>query len=193
MDFLYFLVTDSKIWKDDTLGFHKNFFADGGGFTLGWVGALVLGLIFCLVFYFGCCNSKKSSKSANIGVWAIFMIIAAAASYFYGDYVVIGQPRVKEGKAQTESIFRKYSFYKANKDYVIIKTDKRINPSATPESNKRYREAEKTIAGNLDKGKDVRFDFDITTAVLGAVFFFIFSILFKRFTINGRSVPFLKP
>ena len=49
------------------------------------------------------------------------------------------------------------------------------------------------IKNDLDKGGDVRFDFDITTAVLAVIFFFITSVIVKRFTINGKTIPFEKP
>jgi hypothetical protein len=183
MDFFYFLVTGSKAWEPH---YHQNFFITQGGFLLGVIGALIIGAVFALAFYFGCCNSKKSSKSANLSVWALFLLLGAVVSYFYADLVVIGDTATTD----KNSVFRTHSFYEANNQYYLQKTNQSGVSKTLMEdlTNKRNE-----IKSNLDKGGDVRFDYDITTAVLAILFFFIVSVIVKRFTINGKTIPFLKP
>lgn len=182
MDFIYFLVKGSAAW--DSI-YHANFF-DGGGFIHGLISAAIIGAVCALVFYFGCCNSDKSSKMATIGVWTSVLIIGAVLTFFYADMVIIG----KSGVNSDKSIMRTYSFYKANEDYYIARTRQpNISPSEITDLAKKKAE----IKNNLDKGGDVRLNFDFTTAVLSMVFFFLTSIGVKRFTINGKAIPLKKP
>ncbi len=184
MEIFYFFVRQSKAW-DGLVGYHENFFIHQGGFMMGFLGALIFGIIVACVFYFGCCNSKKTSKYATISAWAISLAIAAVIGYFYADLVIIGKP-----KAEEASLFRRYSFYQANKDYCIEKT-KGSEVSETSKTD--FRETRDKIDEDLSHYRDVRFSFDMTTAVLAILFFFLTSLFVKRFTINGRSIPFLKP
>lgn len=188
MEFFYFLVTGSNAWENR---FHENFFNIQAGFLWGFIGALVIGVICACAFYFGCCNSKKSNKSANLGVWAITMLICAGVAYFYADFVIIGDSKTSDDS----SIFHKYSFYRANDIYLVNE----INPATSSLDNitetdiKDLKAIHNKIKTNLDKGGDVRFDYDITTALLAAIFFFITSLIVKRFTIAGKTIPFQKP
>ena len=181
MDIFYFLVTSSKSW---TTNFHQNFFIEGGGFTNGFLGALALGVVLACIFYFFLCNSEKTSKQANIGVWSIFLVIAGIAGYLYADMFIIGKSNAENG-----SVFKEYSFYQANQDYYVEKASHNPNKATLEQLNRDMN----NIKSELDKGGDVRFDFSITTAVLCILFFFITSMIVKRFTINGKSIPMLKP
>ncbi len=183
MDFFYFFVTGSDAWE---LHYHENFFNVQGGFLWGFIGALIIGVIVACAFYFGCCNSSKTGKSANIGVWAVSLCLCAVISYFYADFVVIGDSKTTDNN----SVFRAYSFYKANDDYFIKVTSQ---PGVTQTLIDNLTQKRNEIKYNLDKGGDVRFDFDITTAVLAVISFFIASVVFKRLTINGKTIPFERP
>ena len=183
MDFFYFLVTSSGSWNSH---YHANFFNVQGGFLWGFVGALILGALAACAFYFGCCNSSKTSKSANIGTWAISLCLCAVVSYFYADSVIIGDSNTTDNT----SVFRAYAFYKANDDYFIKEISQ---PGVSQTYIDDLAQKKNEIKYNLDKGGDVRFDFDITTAFLAAIFFFITSIVVKRFTIGGKTIPFEKP
>ncbi len=184
MDFFYFLVTGSNSWEPH---YHENFFITQGGFIWGIVGALVIGLLCAVAFYFGCCNSTRSSKYATVGMWSVVLLISGLIGYFYADFVVIGD---SSASADNSSIFYQHSFYKANDDYFISETSK-AGVSDTEISDLTDKKNE--IKDNLDKGGDVRFDFDITTALLTVLFYFLTSIIIKRFTYTGKSIPFMKP
>lgn len=181
MESLYFLVTGSPSWD---IEFHNNFFITKDAFLWGFVLAAVLGLVFCLAFYFGCCNSKKSAKSANIGVWAVFMLITGLCTYFVSDMVIIG------GSQQPGSVFYEYSFYKSNEDHYLKLSQ---NPNASDSLLQEWAITKQNIRQDLNKGGDVRFDYDITNTVYALLFFFLWSLLFKRFTHNGKSIPLQNP
>ena len=81
------------------------------------------------------------------------------------------------------------SFYEKNEKYYIEETRKNLSHSTEQSLNN----TKNRIQEDLDKGNDVRFDFDLNTALLAIGFFFLTSILVKRFTINGKNIPFMKP
>lgn len=179
MDFFYFLVTSSKAWDPR---YHQNFFNTEGAFGTGFFYALVLGLMFALIFYFGCCNNSKSSSSATLPVWLGFLLVSAVVAYFAADWMIIG----KSGEKDRESIFYKSSFYQANEEYFIKQS--RQNSTNT-QLIKELTTKKNEIKSALDKGGDVRFDFCLTTAALCMIFFYFTSLLVKSFTINGKTVP----
>lgn len=183
MDFIYFAVTGSKAWEPL---YHENFFVTQGGFVWGLIGALIIGALFACIFYFGCCNSKKSVKSATLSVWAVMLVISGVVTYLYADMVIIGDSK----STDNTSVFRAYSFYKANDDYFIKETSQ-PNVSQTVIASLTQKKNE--IYDNLNKGGDVRFDFDLTTAILGMIFYFLTSMIVKRFTLAGKSIPLKKP
>lgn len=178
MDFFYFLVTGSNHWEPH---YHQNFFVTQGAFTIGVVYALILGIVFALAFYFGCCNSKVSMKSASFPIWVTFMLLAGVASYLVADMHVIGLANEKNQK----SLFYNASFYKANEEYYIEKTRNIQNEQLVKDLMRKKTE----IKSKLDKGGDVRFEYSLTTALLSCIFFYVFSILVKQRTINGKSIP----
>ena len=104
--------------------------------------------------------------------------------YLFADNVVIGSSSTTD----KSSLFRKYSFYEANDTYYLNETK-----GASPTKTKDLASLNATIKANLDKGGDVRKPYNVTTAVLTAIFFFITSMMVKRYTINGKGIPFKKP
>lgn len=177
MDFFYFLVKDEKSGWDSV--FHADYF-DNVGFLYGILGALAIGVVCSLVFYFGLCNNKNNVKSATKTNWIIFLLVAGVAAYFYADFVLIGDPQTTTPGTT--------SFCENNNRMLIQLTQGQPQPVVQQFTNK-YSE----IRDNLQKGNDVAFAFDITTAVLAAIFYFLFSLIIKRFTIAGKAIPMLKP
>lgn len=182
MDFFYLPVTQSKAWSD-SFKFHENFFIDQGGFLWGLIGALIIGAVLACVFYFGCCNSKTSAKSATIGVWTLFLVLSGVGGYFYADVVFIGD-------SNKQSMFYEYSFYKANDKYF---NDKAQEFRKSQSEIDRLTQTRAKIVSDLDKNGDVRVEYNATTAAWALVFFFLTSVGVKRFTRIGKHIPFLKP
>lgn len=176
MDFFYFLVTSDNSWEPL---FHPNYF-NAAGFTYGVIGALVIGVVLALVFYFGCCNNRNSVKYATKGVWAVFLLIAGVAAYFYADIALIGDPNTT-----TPGTF---SFSEANNEYLIAQTK-----GAPVEKVTQLTQIHNKIKSDLQKGGDVRFPFALTTAILAILFYFIMSMVVKRFTYAGKAIPLMNP
>ena len=178
MDFIYSLVTNSNYWESR---YHKNFFIDNGAFTSGFLWALAIGVIIAIAFYFSCCNSKKTSKSATSTVWACFMVLAAVLTYVASDFYIIGTKDSSNGTKDSTS-----GFYQANEDYFIkISRENSDNEQLLKELSLKKDEIRK----NLNDGGDARFDFSITNVLLCCLFFYLASIVIKNFTISGKTIP----
>lgn len=182
MEKLFFLVTGSDAWTDT---FHKNYFVENGDCLLGKIGAftdlfvisVLIGIVVSVAYYFLFCNSTKSNKGASIGNWCIAMVVAALLAFAYSDQITIGH---RNSDNQT-------GFYQANEDYFT-------NSVFTADQDRDNTYSHKqTIAEDLDNYKDVRLPLDGTAAVYSVVFFCITSMVVKRFTINGKTIPFARP
>lgn len=177
MDFFYFLVKDENSGWDPI--FHADYF-DKVGFLYGFLGALAIGAIIALVFYFGLCNNRDNVKGATKTNWLIFLLIAGVAAYFYADFVLIGNPDTTTPGT--------VSFCENNNRLLIELNQGKPQPVVTQNT-----QAYVKIKDDLQKGHDVAFAFDITTAFLACIFYFLVSLIVKRFTIAGKAIPFLQP
>lgn len=181
MDKLFFFVTSTKAYKD-AYGFHKNFFVDEDAFFIGLLLAFIIGVVAALIFYYGCCNSEKTRKNANLGTWVISLIVAGVATFLIADFIIIGAPKVKGNN----SLFKSYSFYMANEKYYKVKVKEAPDPKAV----KPILDEKNEIAKNLDSQKDVRIPYSAGCAVYSLIFFFICSIVVKGTTRHGAVIPF---
>ena len=185
MDKLFFFVTSSEAWKSDTSHFHDNFFVTNGGFTSGLIAALVVAIACAMAFYFGCANNKRSVKYASTGVWAGFMAGAFGITFLIASLVFIG----KSSSTSPSSPLYKFSFYKANTEYLIKQTSNNPNQQLVQKLNT----DKQTIQSNLDKNKDVRMPYSFSCAVYALLFFYLISLCIKGFTISGIAIPHLWP
>lgn len=180
MDKIFFFVTSANAYKD-AYQFHKNFFVDEGAFTIGLVLALIVGVVAALVFYFGCCNSKKTIKNANSGTWVVFLIVAGLVTSLIANFMIIGAPKVKD----STSLFRSNSFYVANEKYY----KERVNKISDSEAVKPILEVKNKIERDLNDGKDVRMSYSVGCGVYSLIFFLIVSFVVKGFTLHGAVIP----
>lgn len=100
MDILYFLVS-----KTNWTNYHENFFNTEGGFAAGVIAAFIIGALIAIAFYFGCCNSSKSAKQANIAVWALALLLSGVVGYFYADWQIIGESSTHQSMFVSGSSF----------------------------------------------------------------------------------------
>ena len=180
MDKLFFFVTNSQAWKD-TREFHENFFLAHSAFMYGFLVAIIVALVLALVFYFGCCNKRNDDSMANTGVWAGFLLVTGVFVFLVANFVFIGKSNVND----SQSMFYKQSFYKANTELVIEKTRGNQNEQQVTE----YTTARSKIENDLNNGKDVRYSYSIGCCVYSLLFFYIFSLLIKGFTYLGSAIP----
>lgn len=180
MDKLFFFVTNSQAWKD-TREFHENFFLAHNAFLYGFLVAVFVALILAVAFYLGCCNKRDDDSMANTGVWAGFLLVTGVVVFLTANLVFIGKSNVRDA----QSFFYKYSFYKANTDFIIEKTRDNQNEQQVNE----YTTARQKIENDLNDGKDVRYSYSFGCTIYSLIFFYIFSILIKGFTYLGLAIP----
>ncbi len=180
MDKLFFFVTNSDAWKNYR-DFHENFFVTHKAFLYGFLLALIVALLLAVIYYFGCCNSKRENKLATVPTWCGFLVATALITFLVANFVFIG----KSSTTETSSIFYKNSFYNANKQFVVDKT--KGNPAEQIVA--KYTKDKTQIDKNLDSGKDVRYPYSIGCAVYSLLFFYLLSLLFKGFTYQGVAIP----
>lgn len=192
-DIIYNFVTSTEAWTNDkgNIRFHEQFFEGEHGFSAGILGAVVIALVFAAIFYFGFCNSKTSNKYATHWLWAIFLAVSGLVTFAYSDQVLIGNSAVAEQMSnQNEKnkgdILYDYSFYKSIEDYMVDFAGKK------PQDQVEAEERKNMIVNNLKKGEDVNMPFNVTNAVISLIAFFLISVGIKRFTINGKCIPFFK-
>ena len=164
MDKLFLFVTNSQAWKD-TREFHENFFVSHNAFMYGVLTAIIVALVLALLFYFGCCNKRNDDSMANTGVWAGFLLVTGLLVFLTANFAFIGKSNV----ADSQSIFYKYSFYKANTEFVIEKTRDNQNQQQVDE----YTTARQKIETDLNNGKDVRYSYSLGCTVYSLLFFYI--------------------
>lgn len=184
MDKLFFFVTSSDAWKS-TRNFHENFFVDHNGFLYGLLLALVVALLLVVCFYFGCANSKRDNSIATIPVWCGTLVATGLIVFLIANFVLIGKSNI----TSTQSVFYKYSFYKANTEYVVEKTRGNSNEQLA----KKLTTDKKTIEINLNRGKDVRYAYSMGCAVYSLLFFYLLSLGIKGFTYQGSTIPHVWP
>lgn len=184
MEKLFFFLTNSEAWKA-TRSFHENFFITHGGFSNGLLLALVVAALLGVVFYFGCANNKKDSTLATIPVWTGCLFAVGILTFLIANYVLIGKPN----STDNQSITYKYSFYKANTEYVIEQTRSNTNEQHAAELVRQKQD----IENDLNKGKGVRYRFCFGCAVYGMLLYYLFSLILKGFTCQGIAIPHLWP
>ncbi|MGN0222922.1 MAG: hypothetical protein ACI4AM_02725 [Muribaculaceae bacterium] len=179
MNELFYFVTNSDAWGNDLSGYHDNYFNTEGAFSELFIVALIMGVVVCAVFYFGFCNSVKSDKHATFGNWIICMVVAAIFGFVYSDFITVGSSHNDGTKS---------GFYQANVDYYNAQAagcDGQQSASLAKQMN--------DIETDLNNYDDVRLPLDFTAAFWAVVWYFLASILLKRFTIGGKTIPFTRP
>ena len=180
MEQFFFFVTGSDAWKA-TKNFHVNFFCDHNAFLYGILIALVVAAMLAIGFYFGCANNKHDNSLANLSTWVGFGVATALVVFLIADFGIIGKSKTKD----YQSVFYKYSFYKANKDFVVEQTRDNPNEQLVSKLNSDKQKIDK----ELNNGKGVRYGFSLGCAVYSLIFFYLFSILMKGFTYQGIAIP----
>ncbi len=193
MKYLYFLVD----WEGKYSSKLHEFFFEPKGFAYGLVLAFVAALVMALVYYFVLGRKVTTGKMGN---WWLCGVIALLATFFISDYVIIGQEPTKKERSNSKKLNSKltykYSFYRS--------LDKAVKPAKKSEETvlqAGWFQGEKDeciatknqIVDKLNRGGDVRYPFSINTTIWCAVFYFLFSIIFKGMSEAAKTKPIAWP
>lgn len=182
MDKLFFFVTSSKAWDAK---YHDFFFNEQHAFLYAFLVMVALGLVFALIFYLGCCNSKNDNKMATLPTWVGFLVVTGLLGYLTANFVFIGKAGAKQN-----SVFYKHSFYKANETYYNKYS---VTYSTNPQMLEQLAQKKESIKQDLNHGKDVRKPFAAGCVVYSLIFFYLFSLIIKGHTRQGVAIPHLWP
>jgi hypothetical protein len=206
MKFFYFLVHwDQNALKSKEL--HDYFFINGNGFVIGMVLAVLAALVLALIFYF---VLGRNVRTANFTNWLVCGIAAIAITFGVSDFVFIGKEPAKKEYANQKQLDKKltykYSFYRSldkattaprvdghNKERISGKQKTLLKANSTLSEKKAYMTAKNTIVQDLNKGRDVRYPYSINTTIWCAVFFFLFSLVFKGMSVAAKTTPIIWP
>jgi len=172
--FFYYFV-NRIIVESDEKNLLWDFFQNEGGFVFGLLIALAVALIMAATYYFVCGN--LSYRLSNIYVWLIVALLAGGVSYY------------------STRTYAKLKLQK-NLETVVIDLYDNVDQSQTEEDmDEAHREIDEFQTNweeALNKPHVAIVNFGVTNTVYALLFFFIFSILIKNFTIHLKSVPFGK-
>lgn len=175
MDGLFYFVTHSDAWVADVQNYHSNYFVAEGGFAELFIAALVIGVAVCAIFYFGFGNRLKFT---NICTWFISMVVAAVVAFGYTDITSIGHDVNDEGVSA--------GFYQSNEDYFNTVCINQAVEGLTEQDINDLAQRKAIIAADLDAWNDVRLPLDLMVTFYAALWFFVASIIFERFTFGIR-------
>lgn len=83
-NWVYFLVTGSKAFRDP-LNVYRTYFIKDGAFDNAFLISLAIGLVLCVCYYL---YTRKSMSFANIGTWFVTLFVAAVLSFGASAYTV---------------------------------------------------------------------------------------------------------
>lgn len=178
--FLYSWATDLRdlCSLDQFSQFYNHYFEESSVclevFGLG----LGIALLVAVVFYFAICN--KSYALAKRVTWIFALLITAAAVYFGSDYYMVGHDG-GDSTASSGVYLDSYTFQDANSELLGENDDELTEWNSLADD---FRQAVTT--GDVTITQRIA----VINMVYAIIFFIVLSIVFKRFTIHGRAIPF---
>lgn len=181
MEILFKLVSSAEAYADD-YGFHSHFFEESGGFTTALIIAIAVAAVCAVIYYFGLSMSHKTINAATLPVWIVFLLLSAGISFVASEQIVIGS------ETEEDSDLTASNFYADLESYCIDLCD-----GAPKTEAEEINRAKNEIIENLNQGDDVALMLGLNTAIWSLIFFYLLSIVFKGFSVNGGAIPHLWP
>ena len=176
LEAMYFLVSGSKAYKEDGLGFHTFFFDNGNGFLFGFLLALAIAVLVAMIFYLGFCMKKETFSAAKTTNWVVGLILVGVLSFFANDLLLVGTPVTN---ANTQSVNGGVTtYYKSNESFVKVK-----------KYDQQYVDAKNKLNKQIQKWGDVRIQYDLNTALWCMIIYVGVSLCIKGFTPFGNCIP----
>lgn len=171
---IYFLVSSSKAYTEDGLGFHREFFINNNGFLFSLLLAIIIAVLVAVIFYFGLCMKKDTFSAAKTSNWVVALVIAAICCFFVNDILLVGSPKYS-GKGIS-------TYYKSNDDFVIKMQESTVSPEE-------YTAERDNLNENISNWKDVRVQYNLNSVFWCVIVFCGVSIAIKGLTPYGNCIP----
>ncbi len=164
-NWVYFLVTGSKAFRDP-LNVYRTYFIKDGAFDNAFLISLAIGLVLCVCYYL---YTRKSMSFANIGTWFVTLFVAAVLSFGASAYTV-GIGTTNRGLGHT------------------LEMQARKQQSNAEETSAKKRRLRQDFNKGVFRCAPVN-TFCWTNFAVGGIVFLVASFGCKRFGGYGRNIP----
>ncbi|MBR4564097.1 MAG: hypothetical protein IKO26_06580 [Paludibacteraceae bacterium] len=177
--------------SSDLHDYFQHYFIDSSVCSRVFLVALLTSLILAVVYYFMCCNI--SFAAARRYIWAIVLCVCFAITLLITPCVIIGHydnAGLRDGQTHT------FLFNDAKNilESKIGLADDEESVTEAIDNAEQYADlfrSEKPNALSMFFIQEhTPLQMSLVNGLYSILLFFIFSIIFKRFTIHGKAIPF---
>lgn len=163
--------------NEDYVDFYANYFEHTSVCSNILIASFAISLVIALLYYFIICN-KFFYLAKRIG-WGIVLIITFATTYFVTDTIVVGQDN--EDPGSSSGIF--FSSYQTETF--------KLNETLDDKTRASIQETAESFREIFESGEEsLPTELSLVNSFYAIIFFFIFSLIFKRHTVHGSAIPF---
>ena len=179
--------------QDKFFDYYKDYFQDKSVCMNVFLIAILVSLIVSVLYYL-CCHT--SFAAAKRYIWGIvlglnfILIMAITPYYIVGKYDETG---LYAGDKHT-LLFNSAKTTMEGKLSLVEDDDYRSKITQTAEDfAQKFKATSKiktTAIGMFTMEEKIPVQMSLMNAIYGTIFFFLFSLIFKRFTTHGKAIPF---
>lgn len=173
LNFLYFWVKGCEMYGNDVDDYLGNYFENGGGFTTAAIIAATVAVVFIILFY-GCIGNFVHRLSTKL-CWGVAAVLVGLSTIGVTQFVVVGSEESNSG------------FFASANDYF----ETSISPFITGETD--YAEAtqrQNDLFSKMGGRCEVVWILHVTNVAFSLVLFIVLSLIFKRYTVHTKKIPF---
>ena len=179
--------------QDDFITYYQNYFEETSVCSrVFWVAAVVALVIAC-IYYFVCCN--LSFSAAKRYIWLMVFLISFVITFFITPNVIVGHYDGFGGDQYNSG--NTYLFRSIEGTLQEIISDINDN-SQVEEANQiaedcalRFIGTNKSASlGMFTMDEKIPLQMSLVNGIYSMLIFFVLSVIFKRFTIHGKAIPF---
>lgn len=180
--------------QDSFHDYYQNYFQETSVCTHVFLVALITALALACVYYFVCCNISFSA--AKRSVWAVVACLSFVITMFVTPSFIIGhydEAGIYNGMAHT----RLFDNAKKTLEEKIPLTDSDDELEEAIDTAENYAQNFRIVGSNkpaaigmFSMTEHIPLHMSLMNGLYSLIMFILFSIIFKRFTIHGKAIPF---
>lgn len=147
-----------------------------------WTG-LGIALVVALLYYFGVCNYVF--KLAKRWVWLCVLALVFIVTFFTTMPIIVGHDA--DDPEESTGIF--YTAHQTEQDKWDATEDTQARDEISDVAIS-FREQFMAKEDSIVMEETLPYEMSLVNGIFAMIFFFVFSIIFKRFTRDGAAVPF---
>lgn len=163
--------------NENFVDFYNDYFASTSVCGNILLYALIISLVFAVVYYFVVCNN--SFALAKRFVWAGVLALVFICTFFVSQGCIIG--RDNEDAESSTGIY--YSAYQTE--------TAKLDNTDDPDERAEIQETAQTFRDAFNSGDEsLPVEMSIVNGIYAMLLFFVFSLVFKKHTNHGAAIPF---